>query len=168
MMNFLYFLFLAASFTFALPSCQVADDDTAVYFPDAPSNPDKFLLLKMLNEARAAGGKCGQTNYAPAPALTWNDTLAQVARDHSQDMNANNRLSHRGANGSFVEDRIESAGYVWSFYAENLLKGGSTEAEAIRIWLESEGHCANIHNPNLKEVGVGTSGPYWTMVLASH
>lgn len=167
-MKLLYFLLLMTGLTGVFPACQPAGDDTATFFPDAPANPDKFQLLKLLNEARTAGGSCGKTTFPPAVPLTWNDTLALVARKHSQDMHANNRLSHNGTNGSFVDDRITAEGYTWSFYAENLLKGGSTVAEAVKIWLDSEGHCINIRNPDLKEVGVGTSGPYWTMVLASH
>jgi uncharacterized protein YkwD len=48
-----------------------------------------------------------------------------------------------------------------------LAVGVETEDEVIQMWLDSPGHCENIMNPDVLEMGVGTSGPYWTMVLAA-
>jgi uncharacterized protein YkwD len=149
-------------------ACGGSDDDAPPVFENAPANPDKAMLEKLVNEARASGRDCGSTGQSPAGPLTWNDTLALVARKHSQDMAANDRLSHLGSDGSFVDERISATGFQWTLYAENLLKGGATEKAAIETWLQSEAHCKNIMNPGLREFGVGTSGPYWTMVLASH
>lgn len=143
-----------------------ADDNT--FFPDAPASPDKVKLVNLVNEFRAKGETCGGKNYGAAVPVTWNDTLALVAKKHSEDMNANNKLNHTGTDGSLVDERISAAGYVYSFYAENLLKGGATEEEAIKAWRESTAHCENLMDPNINQIGVGTSGTYWTMVLASH
>ena len=163
-----FFPFLLIGFSLTFAACGGKEDDPIDIFENAPRNPDKALLLKLVNDARASGGKCGSASLSPAGPISWNDTLALVARKHSQDMAANDKLSHTGTDGSFVDERITREGYIWTFYAENLLKGGATEQDAIEIWLESEGHCKNLLNPNLEEMGVGTSGPYWTMVLASH
>lgn len=159
-------LIVFSAFALGLYACTGSDDDFPVIFENAPVNPDKAMLLQLVNQARAEGRNCGGNNLSDAPPLTWNDTLALVARKHSQDMAANDRLSHIGSDGSFVDERLTREGYTWTFYAENLLKGVSTEKAAIETWLESQAHCENIMNPKLRQFGVGTSGPYWTMVLA--
>ncbi len=150
-----------------LAACSNKSDDTSSFFPDAPANPDKVKLVELVNEFRANGQRCGSKNYASAVPVTWNETLATVAKKHSLDMNANKKLSHTGTNGSLVDERITAEGYIYTFYAENLLKGGATEEEAMKAWRESASHCENLMDPNIKEIGVGTAGPYWTMVLAS-
>ena len=151
-----------------LAACSNKGDEGDTFFPNAPANPDKIKLVQLVNEFRANGQTCGGVGFVAAGDVTWNDTLALVAKKHSDDMNANNKLSHTGTNGSFVDERITAEGYVYAFYAENLLKGGATEEEAIQIWRGSAAHCVNYMDPNINEIGVGTAGPYWTMVLASH
>lgn len=150
-----------------IAACGSKEDD-GTFFPDAPVNPDKAKLVQLVSDLRATGQNCGGVSFVAAGAVTWNDTLALVALKHSQDMDANDKLSHSGTDGSFVDERITREGYVFSFYAENLLKGGPTEEEAITAWKNSPAHCENLMDPNINEIGVGTSGPYWTMVLASH
>ncbi len=151
-----------------IAACSNKGDDGSTFFPDAPANPDKVKLVELVNEFRSKGESCGGKSYAATIPVSWNDTLETVAIKHSQDMNANNKLSHTGSNGSFVDERITAEGYVYTFYAENLLKGGATEEEALKAWKESATHCENLMDPKINEIGVGTAGPYWTMVLASH
>ncbi len=150
-----------------LAACNKKGDDST-FFPDAPATPDKVKLVNLVNAFRSIGETCGGSSLAAAVPVTWNDTLATVALKHSEDMNANNKLNHTGSDGSFVDDRITASGYVYSYYAENLLKGGATEEEAIKAWQESTAHCKNLMDPKINEIGIGTAGPYWTMVLASH
>lgn len=147
-----------------LVACSEKEKDNDTFFQTAPVTVDKIKMLQLVNEVRSSAAFCG----SPAPPLVWNDTLALVAKRHSEDMNANRKLSHSSADGSLVDARLTKAGYLWSDYAENLLKGGATEEEAVQAWLKSTAHCSNIMRPTVKEIGVGTSGVYWTMVLASH
>ncbi|MBL7110644.1 MAG: hypothetical protein ISS19_01735 [Bacteroidales bacterium] len=42
----------------------------------------------------------------------------------------------------------------------------STEKAVIEAWLDSPGHCKNIMNDKVTELGVATSGAYWTQVFA--
>ncbi|MBI1225491.1 MAG: CAP domain-containing protein [Bacteroidetes bacterium] len=163
-LKILSFLFVSG---LLIAACGNKEDDTA-YFPDAPANPDKLKLVELVNEFRSKGETCGSKSLGAAMPISWNDTLALVAKKHSEDMFANNKLNHTGTDGSKVNDRIEAAGYIWSNYAENLLKGGATEEEAIKAWQESTAHCENLMDPTITEIGIGTAGPYWTMVLASH
>lgn len=50
---------------------------------------------------------------------------------------------------------------------ENIAAGNSTAEETMNQWMDSEGHCRNIMNGNLKTIGVGYApggpyGHYWT------
>jgi uncharacterized protein YkwD len=103
---------------------------------------------------------------AVAP-VTWNNVLENVALLHSTDMNKNNYFSHTGLDGSTPGDRITRAGYNWRAYGENIAKGYTSEQAVMTGWLQSEGHCKNIMSSNVKEMGVGRDGNYWTQVFAS-
>jgi uncharacterized protein YkwD len=167
-MKISHFPVLSALLVSAILGCAPTDDETPTFFPDAPANPDKAKLLDLLNEFRSDRQTCGGQSIGPVGSITWNDTLALVAKQHSLDMDANDQLNHVSTDGSFVDDRIAAMGYEFSFYAENLLKGGENEEKAIMAWIQSAAHCENLMAEEALEIGVGTAGPYWTMVLASH
>lgn len=83
--------------------------------------------------------------------------------------NANNTLTHTGSDGSSFSQRASAAGYTGFAANENAGKGYSTPASVVQGWMNSDGHCANVMNPNINRVGVGyylhaTSGRWWTMV----
>ena len=126
---------------------------------------NKTLLLKLINEARSQGRKCGDTYYEPAPLLTWNDQLENAAREHSEDMYKNHYFNHIAPDGSGTADRMEKAGYTWKMYGENIGMGYMDENEVVKGWLNSPGHCKNIMNPNYKDMRVARQGNYWTQVF---
>lgn len=134
---------------------------------NAPVTPSQQLLLEMVNGARTAGHQCGSTYYPPVGEVTWNVLLEDAAKQHSEYMNSTGNLSHTGKNGSDAGERITAAGYQWQAYGENIAEGYSTEEKVIHAWLESQGHCANIMNGDFKEMGVGTSGRFWTQAFAT-
>jgi uncharacterized protein YkwD len=132
--------------------------------------------LALVNQARAAGATCGtRGSFAPAAALGWNALLTQAAEGHSQDMVAHNFFAHESFDGRTFDQRITAAGYPWSRAAENIAAGQRTLAEVMAGWMASDGHCANIMNPALTEIGMvcvsgnaGTTyGTYWTMDLGT-
>lgn len=133
-------------------------------------------LLQRVNARRASGGSCGtRGSFSPTAALQWNGALTQAAAGHSQDMAALNYFSHTSADGHTPDQRISAAGYPWRAYGENIAAGYSTVQAAVDAWLASDGHCANIMNPGLRDIGVacvpgtGTSTypNYWTMDLGA-
>ena len=156
--TFIFLAFLSVSLSIG---CEV----DAIH-PKAPVNPDKDELLKLVNEARSTGCNCGDTYYPPVDVVVWSDQLEQAAQNHSNDMNEHDNLSHTGSDGSLPGDRLNSIGYSWWTYGENIALGYSSEKAAVEGWLDSPGHCANIMNGDMTEMGVATSGSYWTMVLA--
>jgi uncharacterized protein YkwD len=129
-------------------------------------NLSPALMLRLINEQRTAGCKCGDTDMPPAPKLKWNDLLAQAAYHHSVDMYTHHSFSHTSTDGRSPDDRIKATGYTATTWGENIAVGYSNENSVIQGWMQSSGHCANIMNKYLTEVGVGREGNYWTMVLA--
>jgi len=126
-------------------------------------------VLTLVNQKRAAGATCGGTYYSPKPALTLDERLRCSSRKHSKNMGVNNFFSHTGSNGSQPWDRMTSAGYVWTYAAENIGAGYTTPASAVNGWMASPGHCQNIMSATAKHIGVGyyyagssTYKHYWT------
>jgi uncharacterized protein YkwD len=111
--------------------------------------------LCLLNGERADRG---------LPPLTANAKLASAATAYAQDLVAGQYFSHAGRDGSDVLERIERSGYVPddADYAlgENLAWGtGSlgTPGAIMVAWMNSEGHRANILDPDFREVGIGVA-----------
>jgi hypothetical protein len=101
--------------------------------------------------------------------LAHDYSLAAAARDHSEDMGVQNYFSHTSLDGRTPGDRIMAAGYSYSSYGENIAAGQSTPESVINSWMSSDGHRANILNPNFCDIGVGyayvadsTYHHYWT------
>ena len=133
----------------------------------APVNPDKELLLQLVNSYRTAGCNCGSKYFPPVEKLVWSDTLTLAAKDHSLDMDRNKFFRHRGSDGSSVGDRVKKHNYIWSAVGENIAQGYPTEEAVIRGWINSPGHCENIMNASFREMGIATSGVNWTQVFAT-
>ena len=124
-------------------------------------------VITEINKRRAAGATCGGVVKPKVAVLTLNTKLRCASRKHSKDMVVNNFFSHTGSNGSTPWARIQAAGYVYTNAAENIAAGQTTALAVVNGWMASTGHCNNIMNGVLKEVGVGyypgsTYGHYWT------
>lgn len=103
-------------------------------------------VIDLVNVERAAEG------LAP---LNYDARLAAAARDHSEDMGLQDYFSHTSLDGRTVSERIEDAGYSWNTYGENIAAGQPTPEDVIDSWMSSQGHRANILNPNFCDIGVG-------------
>lgn len=123
-------------------------------------------LSREVNAARTAGATCGGEWKAPVPTLRVDPLLVRAAQDHSEDMLARGVLSHTGADGSNPGQRIARTGYQAATWGENAAAGHTSVASVMAGWLGSAGHCANIMNPGVTEMGAGRAGNYWTMVFA--
>ncbi len=135
-------------------------------------NADELEMLTLHNTARASSRSCGSNKREAAPALEWHCVLAQVAKNHSQDMGEVNFFAHTGSDGLSPFDRMKNAGYQFRIAGENIVAGGDSNSSMMNRWLNSEGHCNNIMNPNLTQMGAGLDEPsaarhkrYWTAVF---
>jgi uncharacterized protein YkwD len=167
----------------ALTACGGGSDDPEPR-NDAPSGsgPTCVLanfqadLVQRVNAARAAGATCGaRGTFAATGPLQWHGVLVSAAARHSQDMADHNIFSHTGSDNSSPAQRVTDAGYAWHLVAENIAAGYRSVQEVMDGWMSSDGHCANIMNPALRDFGVAcvpggasnTYSSYWTMDLAA-
>ncbi len=136
--------------------------------------PDfQAAALTRINAYRAAGANCRSAGrFASAQPLVFDSRLAQAATAHSQDMATRNYFSHTSPSGSTMVTRINAAGYPWSTIGENIAAGYGTVNAVIDGWMASDGHCANLMNPNFRDaalacVASSTSSyrTYWTLDL---
>lgn len=130
--------------------------------------------LFLINQARASARNCGTQSFAATTPLTWNSLLQSAAQIHSNDMAQNNFFSHTGSDGSSSSQRATNQGYEWRTVGENIAAGQPTTESVVQAWLDSPGHCANLMNPNFKDVAVtcvenngSDFRQYWTNALGA-
>lgn len=112
-------------------------------------------VLRLVNLERAAVG-CGE--------LRQDARLTAAAQLHSEDMSANDYMSHTSKDGRSASDRAAAQGYT-AFSGENVAKGYRSAAEVMDGWMNSPGHRANILSCESVAIGVGVSGGAWTQVF---
>jgi len=163
-----------------------SNPSTTSYTIPPLSTGTKQDYLNAINNARTVQQDCGVEGIKPAvPALVWNDKLYSAAAEHSNDMAKSDTFSHTGSGtqsdwtseqkglgrGSTVTERIENSGYDWQRNGENIAAGTNLDTvdAVIQEWLNSAGHCANLMNPDFKDVGMAMAEDanskyihYWT------
>lgn len=164
-------------------SVSIIDDPNSHQIP-ALSQADISSYLSIINSARSQATTCGDTGSFPAvPAVSWSNELYQAAYEHSQDLAISNTFSHGGSGTasdwsgvalnkqSDMRDRVENYGYNWARLSENISAGTvrDTPQEAVDSWMASPGHCHNMMDSNVTEVGMAiftnnssTYTHYWT------
>jgi uncharacterized protein YkwD len=113
----------------------------------------RTAILCLHNQVRAEHG---------LPSLRENKRLRKAAVAHSKDMVKDGFFEHTTPEGTTMVDRILRAKYVredqgWAL-GENLAWGtGSlgTPRGAIKAWLDSPGHRANLLKRTFRDVGIG-------------
>jgi hypothetical protein len=101
--------------------------------------------------------------------LSYNQELTVAARRHSQDMADQNYFDHTSQDGREFYERIADAGYNYQSCGENIAAGYATPAAVVDGWMNSDGHRANILDPDYCDIGVGYAAVdgnqyyhYWT------
>jgi uncharacterized protein YkwD len=130
--------------------------------------------LALVNEARGQPRRCGNQPHGAVPPVALNSTLTSVAAAHARDMARTGRMAHEGSDGSTAAERVTRAGYAWRTVAENVAAGDRTAEAVVQTWLASPGHCANLMNPDVREMGIAYAfeasspkGTYWAQVFAT-
>jgi uncharacterized protein YkwD len=131
-------------------------------------------LLAQVNVARAKPRLCGSRRFAAARPLTWSAALGAAAQAHSRSMANGNYFAHQDPDGDSPADRARAAGYRGRQIGENIAAGQGSPSQAMKGWLASPGHCANLMNPMFTQVGAAyaeqsrsDAGIYWTMLLGA-
>lgn len=93
--------------------------------------------------------------------LEWSDDVAAVARLHSHNMADGKFFSHRGSDGSMVDDRADRLGLgAWRVIGENIayMRGYEDPAAlAVEKWMDSTAHRKNLLGSNWRESAVGVA-----------
>lgn len=171
-----------------------SDSDTINVFVSAapPATNDIPILsaatiqnyLTTINNARTVARSCGvYGNFPAVAAVSWSDKLYKASYEHSQDMTESNTFDHDGSGTvsdwtgyplgqkSTMAQRVATYNYNWSRLSENITAGTfrNTVQKAMDSWITSDGHCKNIMDPNVTEVGLALSSKqgttytnYWT------
>jgi len=136
--------------------------------------PELEELLALVNATRSQGYACASGYMPPVAPLTDDARLNRAAQMHAEDMDAAGQLSHETpagaihfAPGTTPGERMLSTGFPVKTWGENLATGTSPE-EVLAVWLAStEGHCEGLMRAAFTHAGVGRSGAYWTLDMAS-
>ncbi|WET08212.1 MULTISPECIES: CAP domain-containing protein [unclassified Pseudomonas] len=131
-------------------------------------------LLNLINAARTQPRQCGPQAFTATTPLSWSDTLASAANSHTRNMANGNFFDHLDHDGRTPGDRAELAGYSAKNIGENIAAGLDTPRKVVDGWLASPGHCANLMNPQFRELGAAyamdpksDAGIYWTGVFGT-
>ena len=140
--------------------------------------PHPLEVLQRLNAVRSQGAICHSTGSLRfAAPLRWSDSLAAVATTQSRDMVTMKRMRHRDTLDRALSERLTAHGYRFSVAVENIAVGYDTLDDVVKAWLRSEGHCDNMLNGAVLELGLACSDDatspepgdrrYWTLVLGT-
>ena len=113
------------------------------------TQPEVFWrqVLELTNRERQAKG------LRPLKPQT---TLQEAAQWLADDMAKKSYLSHTDSLSRDFSTRLRDFGYEnANVMAENIGLGAPDAAKAVANWMKSEGHRANILNPEITEIGVG-------------
>ncbi len=108
-------------------------------------------ILRLVNDERKRGG---------APALKSSQRLVLASRGHSYDMALRNYLGHNGPAGDTPAERVRGVGVDSAALGENIYMDRDTDRaklaeRAVKGWLNSPEHRANMLSPDFATTGVG-------------
>lgn len=104
-------------------------------------------------------------------AIQEDRRLQYVAQEHANWMARNGRMSHVGANGTRMSDRLRQAGYRACVAAENVAFGQRDDSSVVSAWMNSSSHRRAILDRRVTTGTVasasdGVGQTYWVMLLA--
>ena len=101
-------------------------------------------LLNLTNFERSKEG---------LPPLSLNSKLTEAAKKKGEHMIKNDYWAHFAPDGTSPWDFIKQEGYEYTYAGENLAKGFTTSTDAMKGWMASPTHKANILSKQYSEVG---------------
>lgn len=102
-------------------------------------------MFKMVNEERKKRG---------IKELVWRSDVVPVARNHASDMWKRNYFGHISPDGKDAGDRLNDANVSYQMAGENLALAPTLQTAHTGL-MNSEGHRANILDPDFRRVGIG-------------
>ncbi len=125
----------------------------------APPSPEEMAGVSE-PEADIIGQVNAERVRRGLKVLKFSPRLAVVARGHSYDMAIRHYRGHNSPEGSTPADRVRGVGMECTAVAENIYvddyhKFESIGARALKGWLDSPEHRANLLSPDFVETGIG-------------
>lgn len=131
-------------------------------------------IIDLVNAARSEPRRCGSQQFQPAAPLSASSLLTHAAQAHSDDLATQDRVQHRGSDGSKPSQRVTDVGYAWRAVGENIARDAFDADSVVHAWLNSAKHCRNIMSRNFSEMGVAFTTDrqqqthvYWVQVFAA-
>ena len=156
-----------------IPAAASRADSQRETFVDRATPADvRARVLKLVNAARTGGRRCGRHRFAPTAPLKASPMLDEAARRHARDMARHQYFDHTARDGSQPKQRLARLGYRSRLTGENIAYGPESAEEVVAGWLASPGHCENIMEPRIQEMGIGfvaddvRGAIYWVQTLA--
>lgn len=133
------------------------DNDQTESEPEQLSYAEQ--VVKLVNEERAKAG-------LNAVVLDKDLEAAALIRARETEIS----FSHTRPDGRPFASVLKDQGISYRGAGENIAWGQSSPEEVMRGWMNSEGHRANILNPNFTKIGVGyyrnaNGRNYWTQLF---
>ena len=127
----------------------------------APPSPERASGLTD-QETEVLGLVNQQRTRSGLPPLKFSARLAVIARGHSYDMAMRHYLAHNSPDGVAPADRISGAGITYRAVGENIYMDDNADTadlpeRAMKGWLKSPEHLANIVSGKFTETGVGVA-----------
>ncbi len=115
---------------------------------------------------------------ANLPPLQPSPILDTVAQSYAQQMKTEDFFDHTDPQGRTITDRLDAAGYAYTYYGENIGIGAASAREIYENWQASPPHRQIYLSPDMQQTGLGyvrvpaskplyAQGYYWVMVYAS-
>jgi uncharacterized protein YkwD len=101
--------------------------------------------VEQLNALRRQPASCAAAG-ADVQHLSWETRLAASAKEQARDLAVQDRLSHVDSRNRGLGVRLRSVGYAAA--------GQSDIGDALQAWLASPSHCANLMQPEYRDVGL--------------
>lgn len=101
-------------------------------------------LLLLTNKERQNAG---------VELLLLNEKLSEAAEKKAEDMLEYDYWAHNSPTGKTPWVFIKSSGYEYVYAGENLARGFTSAPEAIKAWMASPNHRANMLSSNYQDVG---------------
>ena len=114
---------------------------------------DRMNVAEQINALRRQSAPCA-TAGAAMQRLSWETRLAASAQEQATDLAVQDRLSHLDSRNRGLGVRLRSVGYAAAGAGENLAAGQSDIEDALQAWLASPSHCANLMQPEYRDVGL--------------
>lgn len=139
------------------PDTNQPETDTNIPDTDALSYAEQVVAL--VNTERAKAG---------LSALTLDTEIASAALVRAKETEIS--FSHTRPDGRHFSTVLSDSGISFRGAGENIAWGQRSPEEVMNGWMNSEGHRANILNPNFTKIGVGyyqnaAGRNYWTQLF---